>query len=402
MRGKIPKFILFLLFTCALFTSCGVVGGNSLIEIEAKEQVLLDKDYAKGNITPVSKNVVIYSINKMNDMNNPNFFALEKHDFYTGKTSDLGLGEMYVDGMTFIDDTETLLLWASEPGSNTDFLTAMTADMKVKWRTDDLGVKIDKVIFSGDRYYVFASKRKDTNDDDPFGNLYVMEVDVTGKIGTVHEKYTDKYISRTFFTRSEAGEIIVGCIFSESMPEALVKRGNAEGEGVIMLCDGENFFPTEYILMEENHLPIDGAVTANELLSMSYNTANDKTYLDFIDMKQSKTLRSVDLSGIFRKYDLTYLGDFAFEKDGAYIRAVGGIDKKSKDYNRGIRSLFLYFDADGNHARTVGVKLDSDFEIDLLYITDEDDRALYCVALDYDYDYDKLLAFEIDKADLRQ
>jgi hypothetical protein len=343
----------------------------------------------KGYITPVSKDAVLYSVAAVN-VDDPDFFILKKHDFSTDETEELGLGETYVEGMAFIEDTETLLLWASELGSRTDFLMAADTDLNVKWKTDDLGVRVQDVLFSDGRYYVFAGIPEDVKDAG--SKLCVIETDPDGKVLVTHEKYAEKNLLNGFVTLSEDGGIIFGGNLTE----------NGSEQGVVMLCGGEEFFPDEYIALKENHFPADGVARANELLSMSYNTANNKMYLDFIDTGQAKTLRSVDLSKIFRKYGLTYLGHFAFEKEGAYIRAVGGIDKKSKYYKRGIRSLFFYFDAEGNPVRTVGVKLDLDFEIYSLYIADEDDRALYCVARDYNYAYDKLLAFEIDKADLRQ
>jgi hypothetical protein len=332
----------------------------------------------------LSKDTIAYCVLNMDD--DDNYCTLKKTVISANETHELPLGRIFVNGMTFVAESDTILLWADTYSVETDFIMAIDTNLNIKWKTDNLSANVMEVVLSKGKYYAIMKKSESEQQNKAFN---VAEIDMDGTIVTMYtnDDYGDFMLG--FSAVAHNGDVFLG---GGSLIENKVENG------IIFLCGRGASFLDEYIMLEKNHLPADGTVKDNVLTVLCHNIENQHLYLDFIDLNQKKTIQTTDTAGIYKKYDLDYLGLFEYEKDRPYIRAVGVMDRESR-YNKNRNFFLLYLDNEGRPAKAFAVQSNVDFEVSP-HAVFEDAQKIYLISTGA-RDNNNTVVFEINKADLR-
>jgi hypothetical protein len=331
-----------------LFISCTLLGDGNVTFVSA--DVLssvgnIDEEFISF-LQPISDKEIIYTNNDIGTFNE----VLKKRNLFTKATEELNLGEIDVGGMTFIKETQTILVWGKRYETalrrETDSLLALDKNLNLKWEKDtdiSMPASLRNVLFIEGAYYAQD------------GRTFV-EMEQDGAIVKTHT-FKNEDIMFGLSPFAQGNKIVFGGIDEYG-----------DGRGVITICEkADDIFLTTSIYLDKEYVPLDGNLSGNKLLVLSvYSKNTDKRCLDIIDVDQKKAIQGLDVSKFYDKYDTVHLEGFELIHDGKYVRMLGIVEKGSRYYKKGARSLVFYVDIESKEVEVFAIKPDLDYPIRII------------------------------------
>jgi hypothetical protein len=382
--GKLILHIEILVICSIFLVSCTLPGDGNVTFVSADVLSSVedtDEEFALF-LQPVSDKEIIYL--KSVDIFN---YSLKKSNMFTKATEELNLDEMDVGGMTFIKETQTILVWGKRYETallrETDSLIALDKNLNLKWEKD-IGISMSgfvDVLFIEGAYYAQD------------GRTFV-EMEQDGTIVKTHT-FENEDIMFGLSPFAQGNKIVFGGIDEYG-----------EGSGVITICEkADDIFITTNIYLDREYVPLDGNLTGNKLLVLSVYIKNtDKRRIDIIDVDQKKIIQSLDVSKFYDKYDTVHLEGLDLIQDGKYIRMIGIVEKGSRYYKKGARSLIFYLDIESKAVEVFAIKPELDYPIRIISdFSSNGSKQINLIAESSELESDRnkdTTVLEINKSDL--